>query len=124
MASQSDDELPERFAAAAAEADAPEAPEAPAAASSNASSTPPEDRGVGEPGKAVPVNIFKSGSDPVLLAKDEYPEWLFDILKPPATEREVLSKKDSITWKKGGAKYFRKLNKRRIKENNMRGDAL
>jgi large subunit ribosomal protein L54 len=32
------------------------------------------------------VNIFKDKKDPVALADEEYPSWLWDLLKPRKTE--------------------------------------
>jgi len=94
------------------------------AAAAAESGVPPEDLEYGAPGQTIPVNIMKAGADPVTLPKSEYPEWLFELTKPEETEKELLQRKDEVTWKSGGAKYFRRKNRQRIKDNNMRGDAL
>ena len=43
-------------------------------------------------GEKVPINIFKDGSDPIIKADSEYPNWLFTKANRLPTLKECLEK--------------------------------
>ncbi|TPX64477.1 hypothetical protein SpCBS45565_g05872 [Spizellomyces sp. 'palustris'] len=57
------------------------------------------------------LNILKDGKDPVALADDAYPDWLWSLLDPP--------KKDWTPEEQLSRKYLRKLTKEKIKANSI-----
>lgn len=58
------------------------------------------------------LNVYAGKSDPVVMADDAYPEWIWTLLEPKKktfTEGEMLSRE-----------YMRKLSGEKIKANAMR----
>ena len=77
------------------------------------------------------ANYFKNGEDPKLLPDEEYPDWLWDLLKPPLKISDYEKRKeeyisahgedsnweDAFTWEE--MRKWRKLVRRaKIKKNN------
>ncbi|EDV21091.1 39S ribosomal protein L54, mitochondrial [Trichoplax sp. H2] len=56
------------------------------------------------------ANYFKEGEDPTILDDSQYPEWLWDLDKPKASLSQLET---------GSRAYFRKLNKIKIKSENL-----
>mmetsp|Transcript_13447 Transcript_13447/g.21964 ORF Transcript_13447/g.21964 Transcript_13447/m.21964 type:complete len:99 (+) Transcript_13447:93-389(+) len=77
-----------------------------------------------EVGQAIPINIYKTGTDPVYLEDSEYPEWLFSLTEPLPTERELEVRKDEITWEEGGKRLFKLKNRTAIKAKNDTSDVV
>eukprot|EP00193_Tetraselmis_chui_P022294 CAMPEP_0177778772 /NCGR_PEP_ID=MMETSP0491_2-20121128/16157_1 /TAXON_ID=63592 /ORGANISM="Tetraselmis chuii, Strain PLY429" /LENGTH=78 /DNA_ID=CAMNT_0019298117 /DNA_START=374 /DNA_END=610 /DNA_ORIENTATION=+ len=63
-------------------------------------------------------NIYKTGSDPAILPDDQYPEWLWDLVKQRPTLNE-LRRRDPNTMDSAELQRFLKLQRRAlIKDNN------
>jgi len=60
------------------------------------------------------VNVRKNGEDPVALADEEYPEWLWDLLDPEAQAAKIAA--NPILAAK---KARREANRKKIRENNF-----
>lgn len=56
------------------------------------------------------ANYFKEGEDPPILDDQEYPDWLWELDKPKASIKQLEI---------GSRVYFRKLNKLKIKSDNL-----
>ncbi len=61
------------------------------------------------------LNYFKTGEDPPIRDDSEYPAWLWDILQPVKSYKE-LSPDSKMYW--------RRLNKHKARENNLRSKQL
>lgn len=59
-------------------------------------------------------NVRKNGEDPVALADDQYPDWLWEVLDPEAQDRKL--KMDPIRY---ATKQRREENRKRIKDQNF-----
>lgn len=59
-------------------------------------------------------NVRKNGEDPVALADEEYPAWLWDVLDPEIQKAKIAA--DPI---KAARKQRRELNRKKIKEQNF-----
>lgn len=66
----------------------------------------------------MPVNIMKAGEDPVVQEDAAYPDWLLTLADPQPDISDLLGMKDSLTWKKGGKRYFKLKNRDAIKTKN------
>ncbi|KAK9466110.1 mitochondrial ribosomal protein L37-domain-containing protein [Lipomyces arxii] len=54
-------------------------------------------------------NILKSGQDPVALADEEYPDWLWDLLDPDAQQRKLDADPERKAKKEWRAKMRKKI---------------
>uniref|UniRef100_A0A7S1DTT5 Large ribosomal subunit protein mL54 n=1 Tax=Hemiselmis andersenii TaxID=464988 RepID=A0A7S1DTT5_HEMAN len=75
-------------------------------------------------GSPIPgVNFLKDGKDPVYKEESEYPEWLFKLLDPKPTLRELNIKFDEegpeALSTQEYQRMLRLMNRGRIKEHNM-----
>ena len=59
----------------------------------------------------VGLNYFKTGEDPPIRDSSEYPAWLWDILEPVKSYKELSSDTKM---------YWRRFNKQKARENNLR----
>jgi len=72
-----------------------------------------------KPGTPVPVNLMKDGQDPVVKEDAEYPEWLFELNESKERLELLFERREELTWRNGGSRFFREKNTIRIKENNI-----
>mmetsp|Transcript_6477 Transcript_6477/g.10062 ORF Transcript_6477/g.10062 Transcript_6477/m.10062 type:complete len:143 (-) Transcript_6477:349-777(-) len=67
----------------------------------------------------VPVNIYKEGKDPEVKADGEYPDWLWDLLKPEPTLSELEKIPFEARTDEQHRRFFRQHSLQKIKEKNM-----
>jgi large subunit ribosomal protein L54 len=64
--------------------------------------------------KLTGLNVKKSGEDPVALAEEEYPEWLWDLLDPSIQKQKLEQDPDLLAKKERRA-----ANRKHIKSQNF-----
>lgn len=60
---------------------------------------------------ATGCNIFKEGEDPKLRPDDEYPAWLWDLVKPPLTVKQIQQKVEQTGYEHLPYDEFKRLQK-------------
>lgn len=75
-----------------------------------------------KPGDPIAINYLKAGKDPVMKEDSEYPDWLFTVMDPKPTKRELelkLENEGKIAMTLQELRRLVKLtNRERIKEHN------
>mmetsp|Transcript_15863 Transcript_15863/g.23313 ORF Transcript_15863/g.23313 Transcript_15863/m.23313 type:complete len:125 (+) Transcript_15863:104-478(+) len=75
-----------------------------------------------KPGDPITINYLKAGKDPLMMEDTEYPDWLWGLLEPPVSRRDLEIKFETEGKKSMSLIEIRRLvkltNRERIKEHN------